>query len=187
VSESKLILLHQAFSCHLNNQTLKNIKMKSLKFTLLVASLSCVSLLAFSQNPSSNKMVVRKYFEEIINKQKPELLLEVFSKDYLFLSLEDGYSERGIEQLQKFLPLLFKAFPDIHYTIDQLIAEDNKVVVQTTTNGTQKGAFWSYPASNNKIKISEVFFFTLLDHKIIENRRLIDLFHLDKQLMKRNE
>jgi len=136
----------------------------------------------FAQTPESNKVVVRRYFEEIINKQKPELLTEVFSQDYFFHSLEDGYENRGIKQLQDFLPYFFKAFPDLHYTIHQIVAEADKVVVHVTASGTQKGEFWGYPAANNKIKISEVFFFTLNDNKIIENRRLADMFNLDKQL-----
>jgi steroid delta-isomerase-like uncharacterized protein len=157
-------------------------KRRILNLAFLIICFLCFCISTFSQTPSKNKMVVTRYFEEIINKQRPELLTEVFSQDYFFHSLEDGSENRGIKQLQDFLPYFFKAFPDIHYSIDQIIAEKDNVVVQATVTGTQKGEFWSYPTSNNKIKVSEVFFFTLKDNKIIENRRMIDLFHLDKQL-----
>lgn len=129
----------------------------------------------------ANKAMVRRYFEEIVNQQKPELVREVVAEDYFFHSLEDG-SEGGIRELEEFLPYFFKAFPDIHYTIDQMVAEGDQVVVQVTAQWTQKGEFWGYPPSNNKLNISEVFFYTLKDGKIIGNRRLADLYHLDKQL-----
>ncbi len=148
----------------------------------LIVYFLCLNISSFSQNLSSNKQVVKRYFEEVVNKQKVELLREIYSEDYFFHSLEDGSEGKGIKGLEDFLPYFFKAFPDIHYTIDQIIAEGDKVVVQATVTGTHKGEFWGYPPSNNKIKLSEVFFYTLKDNKIIENRRLIDLFHLHKQL-----
>lgn len=138
--------------------------------------------LVFSQNLSKNKEVVRRYFEEVVNKQKPELVTEIFSEDYFFLSLEDGTEGKGIGGVIEFLPKFFKAIPDIHYTVDQLVAEGDKVVIQLTARGTHKGEIFGYPPMNNKIKISEVFFFTLKNNKIVEGRRLIDLFHMHKQL-----
>lgn len=104
----------------------------------------------------------------------------------MFHNLENGKEHRGLTGLEAFLPYLFKAFPDLHYTIDQMVAEGDKVVVQVTARGTYKGEFWGYPASNNKIKLSEVFFYTLRDGKIIKNRRLIEMATLDKQLKGQN-
>nr|WP_293838808.1 ester cyclase [uncultured Arsenicibacter sp.] len=137
---------------------------------------------AYCQHEGANKQLVSRYFDVIINQQKPELLGEVFSQDYVYKSLEDGSEIKGIKQLYDFLPYFFKAFPDIHYTIDQIIAEGDKVVVQATARGTQKGDFWGYPASNNKISVTEVFFYTVKGGKITENRRLLDLLHLGQQL-----
>jgi steroid delta-isomerase-like uncharacterized protein len=134
------------------------------------------------QKLADNKAVVTRYFEEVVNKQKPELLREIYAEDYLFHNLENGNEGLGLEGIEAFLPYFFKAFPDIHFTIDQLIAEGDKVVAQVTVRGTHKDEFWGYSTSNNTIKISEVFFYTLRDGKIIENRRLTDMFSLDKQL-----
>lgn len=158
-------------------------KRQILSLAFLTACFLCFSISTLSQTLANNKIVVRRYFEEIINKQTPELLTEIFSPDYFFHSLEDGFQKRVIKQLQDFLPYFFTALPDIHSSIDQIVAEKDKVVIQATATGTQKGEFWGNPASNNKIKGSEVFFFTLKDNKIIENRRMVDLFHLDKQLV----
>jgi len=62
------------------------------------------------------------------------------------------------------------------------VAEGDQVVVQCTGTGTQKADFFSWPASNNKIHFSEIFFYTLKDGKIVANSRLLDLFTVDKQL-----
>lgn len=149
---------------------------------LLLIALFSLEQETYGQNENANKQLVSRYFDVIINQQKPELLGEVFSNDYLFKSLENGSETKGIKQLYDFLPYFFKAVPDVHYTIDQIVAEGDKVVVQATVRGTQKGEFWGYPASNNKISVSEVFFFTVKGGKITENKRLLDLLHLGEQL-----
>ena len=131
------------------------------KITFLIVYFLCLNSSGFSQNISGNKQVVTRYFEEVVNKQRIELLREIYSDDYFFHSLEDGSEAKGIKGLEDFLPYFFKAFPDIHYTIDQIIAEGDKVVVQVTVTGTHKGEFWGHQPSNNKIKISEVFFLHL--------------------------
>ena len=137
---------------------------------------------AYCQNVEANKQLVSRYFDVIINQQKPELLGEVFSEDFFYKSLEDGSEIKGIKQLYDFLPYFFKAFPDIHYTIDQIIAEGDKVVVQATARGTHKAEFFGYPVSNNKIHVTEVFFYTVKAGKITESKRLLDLLHLWEQL-----
>ncbi len=136
----------------------------------------------FCQHEVANKKLVQRYFAEVVNQQKIDLLKDIFSENYFFKSLEDGSENRGIKQLYDFLPYFFKAFPDINYTVDQIVAEGDKVVVQTTARGTQKGDFAEYPASNNKINVTEIFFFTIKDGKISESRRLLDLLHFGKQL-----
>jgi len=150
----------------------------------VILSLTGLAIETYAQHISENKAVVRQYFELVINQQKPDLLREIFAEDYLFHSLEDGSKGRGLEGLEDFLPYFFKAFPDIHYTIEEIVAEGDQVVVQAKARGTHKGEFMGYPPSNNKINVSEVFFYTLKKGKIIENRRLIDLFNLYQQLSK---
>lgn len=147
----------------------------------------CFAIEAYGQKNSeatlaANKAVVRRYFEEIINQRKLELLREVFAPDFHSVSLEDGTQTGDIEGLESFIPQLLKAIPDIHYTVDQLVVEGDKVVIQLTARGTHKETFFGHPASNNQIKISEVFFFTLKNSKITESRVLIDMYNLHKQL-----
>ena len=161
-------------------------KKSFLKAVLALLLLFCLTWEANAQETTKNKEVVRRYFEELINQQRPEIFREIYAEDYLFHNLENGQEQRGLTGFEAFLPYFFKAFPDIHYTIDQMVAEGDKVVVQVTARGTHMGEFWGYPASNNKIHLSEVFFYTLRDGKIIENRRLIDMATLDKQLKGQN-
>ena len=150
---------------------------------VLLLTIACTVSLAQSSISEANKQVVRSYFEEIINKKRLELVDNVFDKDYLFVNFLDNGKAQGRQQMHDFLPVFFSAFPDIHYTITDLIAEGDWVAVRCMANGTQKGTFWSYPASNQLLNgISEIFFYKIKDGKIIENRRQLDMQALDKTL-----
>jgi steroid delta-isomerase-like uncharacterized protein len=152
-----------------------------MKILFVVISLfSCIPALA--QDATENKRVVTRYIEEVVNKQKLEVLREIYSEDYLFHNLQTGEEVKGLAQLNNFLSMFFKAFPDVHYTIDRIVAEGDQVVVQCTATGTQKADFFVYPVSNNKIRFSEVFFYTLKGGKIVANRGLVDMFQVDRQL-----
>lgn len=154
--------------------------MKNLLFILLNYSLFCSN--AFCQNEQINKQVVYRYFDEVVNKQKIELLNEIYAQDYLYKSLANGYERRGIKPHYDFLVYLFKAFPDIHFSVDQIVVEGDKIAVQTTAKGTHKAEFIGYAASNNKISVTEIFFYTVKDGIIIESKNLLDEFNLIKQL-----
>jgi len=155
----------------------------SIPHPILILS-AALSHFSYGQDEASNKAVVQRYFEEVINQQQPHLLEEIYAEDYYFLSLEDGREGRGLKGFKEFLPYFFKAFPDIHYTVDQLVAEGDKVVAQVTARGTHRGEFWGYPPSHNRVEVTEVFFYKFRGGKVIENRRLIDLHKLYQQLSK---
>ena len=152
--------------------------MKTLLIT--ISLFSC--MVCWSQDVALNRRVVTRYIEEVVNKQKLDILREIYSEDYTFHNLQTGEDVKGLGQLDNFLPIFFKAFPDIHYTIDEMVVDGDHVVIQCTATGTQKAEFFGYPASNNKVRFSEVFFYTLRSGKIIANRGLVDMFTVDKQL-----
>src|SRR5690554_4567243 len=97
---------------------------------------SCALFLAgcaipvYGQNPAANKEIVRLYFEEVVNRQRLELVDSLYHTNYRAHLLDTGITEdAGTEGLKRFLPDFFRAFPDVHYTIDDIIAENDRVVV----------------------------------------------------------
>lgn len=59
--------------------------------------------------------------------------------------------ERGPSGFETTLTDLQNAFPDIHYTIEDVIAEDDRVVVRWTWEGTHQGSFRGFPPSNTRV------------------------------------
>lgn len=110
----------------------------------------------------SNKEIVRKLFEESLNKGNLELL-----PDLIAASFTGPQGEKGAAGFRATFEPLLKAFPDIHYTINDLVAEDDKVVVNWTWHGTQTGAFRGIPATGKTVSNVGMAVFALKDGKIV--------------------
>ena len=74
------------------------------------------------------------------------------------------------------------AFPDIHLTIDEIIAEGDKVVVRWTLTGTQRGIWRGIPATGNAVKWNATDIYTVSNGKIASLVRAADNLVWLKQL-----
>ncbi|HEX6432012.1 MAG TPA: ester cyclase, partial [Niastella sp.] len=83
-----------------------------------------------------NKDVVQKAFEQGLNKRNFELLKECIADDFTGVQGKKG----SAAFYEPILPLI-KSFPDIQWTIDELVAEGDKVVIHWKWLGTQTGPF----------------------------------------------
>lgn len=149
-----------------------------ISFVFLLFQINC-----FGQNVDANKALTRRYFEEVINQKNASLVDSIFDRDYHFHGLEDGSEAKGSDNMKNFLPAFFKAFPDIHYTVNDIIAEKDKVVVITQANGTQKDEIFGIKPTNGKLaNLSEIFIFRIHNNKIVEGWRQVDFYNLFKRL-----
>ena len=155
-----------------------------LKFLVVISFVTVTfQQFSFGQNVEKNKAIVRRYFEEVINQKNVAIVDSIFHKDYQLHGLEDGYEGKGSDIIKNFLPAFFKAFPDIHYTISDIIAEKDKVVISAKANGTQKEEFLGIKSTNGRLNnLSEIFIFRVSDNKIVEGWRQIDLYNLFNRL-----
>lgn len=64
--------------------------------------------------------------------------------------------------------VLFKAFPDLHYSIVNAVAEGDWVALNLIATGTHRGSFMGYNATGNKIVFEEMFFFRVAAGKLVE-------------------
>lgn len=84
----------------------------------------------------SNKKVVNRFFEEVFNKRNLELVDEFISPN--FINHNSSMQVRGIEGVKRGIKAQVEAFPDIHTTIEDIIAEGDKVVVRARDRFTQQ-------------------------------------------------
>ncbi len=106
-----------------------------------------------------NKAIVRRFFEEVVNEGKLSVVDEIFAPTY---------GKGGPEGARQQAHVFRAAFPDIHFTVDELIAEADKVVVHVTFRGTHRGEFMGIPGTGKAVEVSGVELARLADGKIVE-------------------
>jgi predicted ester cyclase/heme-degrading monooxygenase HmoA len=117
-----------------------------------------------------NKEVVRKIFEQCLNKRNLDQLKEFISDDYNGL-----LGKKGAAGFQEPALPLIKAFPDIQWNITELVAEGDKVVLYWKWQGTQTAAYYANVASTGKTITNDgVAILTLKNGKVISNQVLTD-------------
>jgi steroid delta-isomerase-like uncharacterized protein len=128
-----------------------------------------------------NKALVRKMIEEL-NKGNVGILEEVLAPDYVYYTPSGSTKPMSKEETIESVNAHGKAFPDLNWNIEELIAEGDKVVLRFIALGTHQGEFESIPATGNKIEISAIEVFRIENGKIVEERLDGDMLGVMMQL-----
>jgi steroid delta-isomerase-like uncharacterized protein len=134
------------------------------------------------QKLEHNKKLITAYFEEVWNKGNLDLLDELLTEDYLNHSPGTPNPPRGPIGLKPIIDVMRNAILDLHYTIQDLIVTEEKVVAMVIMRGTQTGNFFGIPPSNQKIEVTQINIEKIRDGRISEHWRLTDDFNLMKQM-----
>ena len=93
-----------------------------------------------------------------------------------------GEDTHGIKEYKKSINDLFSAFPDVHFTIDDMVVEGDKVAVRFTFSGTHKGEFMGIPPTDKKWTVWGIFIDRVADGKFVESWVRYDTLGLMQQL-----
>ncbi len=128
-----------------------------------------------------NKAFVRRVIDELFSKKNVDAMSDFFAADLVPHILPPGMPSNrdGFKQL---VTALVGAFPDFRVTIDDLIAEGEKVVGRATVTGTQKGEFMGIAPTGKHATWSEIFIWQIKGDKVVEIWGEVDQFGLMQQL-----
>ena len=124
-----------------------------------------------------NKAVVRRYIEAY-NQQNLDVLDGLFAPDYVDHILQI----QGLESLKQNWSSLYKGFPDIHSTIEDIIAEGDKVCLRYTNTGTHTGEYQGLAPTAKKMTFACIDTFKIVDGKIAEAWHVYDFLDFYRQL-----
>jgi hypothetical protein len=114
-----------------------------------------------------NKNIVRRY-QEIYNSNDLDSLIEVVSENLLTPKIMPSVPH-GIEGAKAAHQIMLAGFPDYQTIIDDLIAEDDKVVARITMSGTHEGNFMSIPATGRRVEFTGIYIARIANGKIVEH------------------
>jgi predicted ester cyclase len=116
-----------------------------------------------------NKATFRRYVEEVGNEGKLDLVEEIFDS-YLSHQPDGHAEERGPEDVERFIGEFRQAFPDFHTTIEEQIADGDKVVTCWTMRGTQHGEFRGIVPTGEQIMVRGIGIFRFSEEgKVVES------------------
>ena len=136
-----------------------------------------------SAHETSNKATIRRLMDAM-NTGDAELISQtvdkVFDPD---VKQHTPFEATGTQALKEgVVARLYRAFPDLHITLEDLIEEGDKVVEKDLVTGTHQGEFNGLPPSGRSVSYHEIFIMRFANGRIAEIWGVVDIFSQMKQL-----
>ena len=103
-----------------------------------------------------NKALITRYFEEVWNQGKLDVLNEIIAPDYINHSPGMPNPPRGPEGLKPIVSAIRHAFPDLNYVIKNMVVSDKQVAVHTMMHGTHRGDFFGLAPTGKTIQVTQM-------------------------------
>ncbi|HET9905083.1 MAG TPA: ester cyclase [Anaerolineales bacterium] len=131
----------------------------------------------------TNKTVSRRFFDEVFSKGNLAVADQIIVKD----QVNSGPGNPsgllpGLEGTKQLVTMYRNAFPDVHFTIDEQIAEGDKVMTRWTAHGTHQGELAGIPATGKSSTVTGIAIDRLVNGKIAESWGIFDEFGMMQQL-----
>jgi steroid delta-isomerase-like uncharacterized protein len=128
------------------------------------------------------KSVVRRLYEEVWKKRRLEVVNELMSPSHALQDPHLSGTGVGPEAYKRVVIQFLGAFPDLRFTINDMVSEKDKVAVSWTISGTQKREFRGIPASNKEVSLEGITINHVANGKIIDSYASIDYLGMMQQI-----
>ncbi|SKD09791.1 conserved hypothetical protein, steroid delta-isomerase-related [Chitinophaga ginsengisegetis] len=128
------------------------------------------------------KIQLMNRFVEFINTANPQLADELISPDAVFHVPGNPEPMRGPEGYLAIIGMMRSGFPDIQWSPDDVVIDNDRVAVRFTMKGTHKNIFFGIAATERSIEIKAMNFYYFKEGQIIEEHGMPDMFGLLLQL-----
>jgi steroid delta-isomerase-like uncharacterized protein len=132
------------------------------------------------------KRLINRFVEELWNERRLEVADAIFDKDCVTHQLRSGVPvdavPRGPQAIKEHVAGWIASFPDLRFSIEQILGEGDRVVTQLLMEGTHLGAWLGIPASGKKIQIRMFTVHRVVQGKIVEDWVLVESLGLFQQL-----
>jgi steroid delta-isomerase-like uncharacterized protein len=114
----------------------------------------------------ANKSAARSYFEDVLNHGKMSAADAIFASEIQFHYPLGDLS--GADAVKAYIAAVRTAFPDIRFTLADLVAEGNRVAARWMLAGSQSGPFRGKPPTGETVRVPGITLFHVMDGKIHE-------------------
>ncbi len=131
--------------------------------------------------PEENKRFMQRFVQETINQKNLDALDELVAEDFVEHVPFPGQGP-GREGLRYAIATLLSAFPDMEWTVEEQIAEGQKVVSRFTMSGTHRGEFLGIAPTGKPVQVWGVVIDVVREGKFAESRIIMDMLGLMGQI-----
>ena len=129
-----------------------------------------------------NKAIVRRLYEEVWNKRRVELVDELMSPSHAMHDNHLPDSGIGPEAYKRNVARFVAGFPDLRFTVEDMLVENDKVAVGWTISGTHKGEFRGISPTGRKVSVEGITINQIAGGKIMDSYVSWDALGLMQQL-----
>ena len=127
--------------------------------------------------PEDHKAIARRFFEEVWNQQKLDTIEEVFAPTVLLNG--QPFARDGFRQI---VATRRAAFPDLRVTVEDQVADEDKVSTRRTWQGTHQGTYRGIAATGKRVTWSQISIVRIVNGKIVEDWAVADELGILQQL-----
>jgi steroid delta-isomerase-like uncharacterized protein len=129
----------------------------------------------------SNKLLMNN-FTDFINTAREDLATKLISPNAMFHVPGRPEPLQGPSGYLAIIGMMRAGFPDIQWTLEETIAEGDKVAARFTMRGTHEGVFFGVPPSGRKINVKAMNFYRIAEGQFVEEHGQPDLLGLLQQI-----
>lgn len=131
-----------------------------------------------------NKALIQRWFEEVWNQGNSKVIDELLADDGVIHGLVDGNGNpvTGRQAFHEFHNQFRGAFPDIYVSVDDVIADGDRVVARCSVRGTHSGGHLGFAATDAPVEFDGIAIVRIKDGKIVEAWNQFDFLQMNKQL-----
>ncbi len=128
-----------------------------------------------------NKGILRRFYEEI-GKGNLAIIDELIADDQVEHSPFLPGQAPGRQGTLELFTMIRAAFPDLHFTVEDMVAEGDKVVCRGTFGGTHKGEFMGIAATGKQMTVGVIEIVRIAGGKMVEHWNVVDNLSMMQQL-----
>ena len=128
-----------------------------------------------------NKAIELRFLEEVVNKGNLDVIDELCAANFVDHTALPGVAPDR-EGYKQFFAMSRSALPDFHSTLEDLIAEGDKVAERFTARGTHKGEWMGIAPTGKQVTVQGIAIHRITDGKIVENWANMDMLGVMVQL-----
>jgi steroid delta-isomerase-like uncharacterized protein len=133
---------------------------------------------------TSNKATFRR-FHDAVNSGDMELISKVIDEIVepdVLIRTPLPVDATGAQAVKQVWATLLRAYPDLHVTVEDLIAEGDKVVCRNVVTGTHRGEYMGIPPTGKSVTYNEIFIFRFAGGRLAETWGVVDVLSQMRQL-----